>query len=53
MDKQEIITEIITLEYEVTMTNLLGHRPTDDDEYSEKKNKRVKKKIKKLWQLKY
>jgi hypothetical protein len=52
MTKQEILSEIITLEYEVTTANLLGHKPTDDDEYSEKKNKRVKKKIKKLWQLK-
>jgi len=39
MTKQEIISEIITLEYEVTMANLLGHRPTDDDEYSEKRKK--------------
>jgi hypothetical protein len=48
MDKQEIITEIITLEYEVTMTNLLGHRPTDDDEYSEKRKKinELRKKLK-------
>jgi hypothetical protein len=39
MTKQEIISEIIALEYEVTMANLLGHRPTDDDEYSEKRKK--------------
>jgi len=39
MTKQEIISEIIILEYEVTMANLLGHRPTDDDEYSEKRKK--------------
>jgi hypothetical protein len=39
MTKQEIISEIIILEFEVTMANLLGHRPTDDDEYSEKRKK--------------
>jgi hypothetical protein len=39
MTKQEIISEIITLEYVVTMANLLGHRPTDDDEYSDKRKK--------------
>jgi hypothetical protein len=48
MDKQEIITEIVTLEYEVTIANLLGHRPTDDDEYSEKRKKinELRKKLK-------
>jgi hypothetical protein len=39
MTKQEIISEIIILEFEVTMANLLGHRATDDDEYSEKRKK--------------
>jgi hypothetical protein len=39
MTKQEIISEIIILEYEVTMANLLGHKPTDNDEYSEKRKK--------------
>jgi methyl coenzyme M reductase subunit D len=39
MTKQEILSEIIRLEYEVTMANLLRHRPTDDDEYSEKRKK--------------
>jgi hypothetical protein len=39
MTKQEIISEIIALEYEVTMANLLGHKPTDNDEYSEKRKK--------------
>jgi hypothetical protein len=39
MTKQVIISEIIILEFEVTMANLLGHRATDDDEYSEKRKK--------------
>ena len=39
MTKQEIISEIIILEFEVTMANLSGHRATDDDEYSEKRKK--------------
>ena len=39
MTKQEILSEIIRLEYEVTMANLLGHKPTDNDEYSEKRKK--------------
>jgi len=48
MTEQEILSEIITLEYEVTMANLLGHRPTDDDEYSEKRKKinELRKKLK-------
>lgn len=39
MTKQEIISEIIVLEFEVTMANLSGHRATEDDEYSEKRKK--------------
>jgi len=39
MTQQEIISEIIILEFEVTMANLSGHRATDDDEYSEKRKK--------------
>jgi hypothetical protein len=39
MSEQEIISEIIILEFEVTMANLSGHRATDDDEYSEKRKK--------------
>lgn len=39
MTKQEIISEIIILEYEVTVANLSGHRATDNDEYSEKRKK--------------
>lgn len=39
MSKQEIISEIIILEYEVTTANLSGHRATDSDEYSDKRKK--------------
>jgi hypothetical protein len=39
MTKQEILSEIIRLEYEVTSANLSGHKPTDNDEYSEKRKK--------------
>ena len=39
MTQQEIISEIIILEFEVTMANLSGHRATDDDEYSGKRKK--------------
>ena len=39
MTQQEIISEIIILEFEVTLANLSGHRATDDDEYSEKRKK--------------
>jgi hypothetical protein len=39
MTKQEIMSEIIILEYQVTVANLLGHRATDNDEYSEKRKR--------------
>jgi hypothetical protein len=47
MTKQDIISEIIMLEYEVTSANLLGHRPTDTDKYSDKR-KRINELRKKL-----
>jgi hypothetical protein len=48
MSEQEIISEIIILEYEVTVANLSGHRATDSDEYSEKRKKinELRKKLK-------
>lgn len=47
MDKQEILSEIVILEYEVTLANLSGHRASDNDEYSEKR-KRINELRKKL-----
>jgi hypothetical protein len=48
MTQQEIISEIIILEYEVTTANLSGHRATDNDEYSDKRKKinELRKKLK-------
>jgi len=48
MTKQEILSEVVMLEYEVTMANLLGHRASDNDEYSEKRKKinELRKKLK-------
>lgn len=51
MTKQEIISEIIKLEYEVTLVNLTGHRPSDNDQYSDKR-KRVKELRNMLWNTK-
>lgn len=51
MSEQDIISEIIRLEYEVTVANLTGHRPTDSDIYSDKR-KRIIELRKKLWNTK-
>jgi hypothetical protein len=48
MTHQEIISEIIILEYEITTANLSGHRATDNDKYSDKRKKinELRKKLK-------
>ena len=51
MTEQEIISEIIKLEYEITSANLTGHRPIDNDQYSDKR-KRIKELRKILWNTK-
>ena len=33
MDFYDIISELVNLEYEVTIANMEGHRASDDDEY--------------------
>jgi hypothetical protein len=51
MTNQEIISEIIKLEYEITAANLNGHKPIDGDIYSDKR-KRIKELREKLWNIK-
>jgi hypothetical protein len=51
MTEQEIISEIIILEYEITSANLTGHRPSDNDQYSGKRE-RIKELRNMLWNIK-
>jgi hypothetical protein len=51
MTKEEMISEILKLEYEITSANLNGHRPTDNDIYSDKR-KRIKELREHLWNIK-
>ena len=51
MTEQEIISEIIKLEYEITSANLTGHRPSDNDKYSGKRE-RIKELRNMLWNIK-
>jgi hypothetical protein len=51
MTEQEIISEIIILEYEITSANLTGHRPSDNDKYSDKR-KRINELREQLWNIK-
>jgi hypothetical protein len=35
MDFDDIISELVKLEYEITIANLNGHKASDDDQYAE------------------
>jgi hypothetical protein len=35
MDFDDIITELVKLEYEVTIANLNGHRASDNDQFAQ------------------
>jgi hypothetical protein len=48
MKESKLISEIIKIEFELTMAVLNGHQPTDSDIYCEKRKmvKKLRKKIK-------
>jgi hypothetical protein len=39
MNFDDIITELVALEYEVTLANMNGHKASDDDEYAGKRKR--------------
>ena len=39
MSFDDIITELVALEYEVTLANMNGHKASDDDEYAVKRKR--------------
>ena len=39
MSFDDIITELVALEYEVTKANMNGHKASDDDEYAGKRKR--------------
>ena len=39
MSFDDIITELVALEYEVTLANMNGHKASDDDEYAGKRKR--------------
>jgi len=39
MSFDNIITELVALEYEVTLANMNGHKASDDDEYAGKRKR--------------
>jgi len=39
MNFDDIITELVALEYEVTEANMNGHKASDDDEYAGKRKR--------------
>jgi len=39
MSFDDIITELVALEYEVTLANMNGHRASDNDQYAGKRKR--------------
>lgn len=39
MSFDDIITELVALEYEVTLANMDGHKASDDDQYAGKRKR--------------
>ena len=39
MSFDDIITELVALEYEVTLANMSGHRASDNDQYAGKRKR--------------
>lgn len=39
MSFDDIITELVALEYEITEANMNGHRASDNDQYAEKRKR--------------